>query len=189
MPRPNGKVGAPLVGSRVPRDRSEGPRSVAALKGLIAAALLAALAGGAWWWASGREGTKGTKTTKGTMVTATTNIAQVPSIASVASVQSSAPAKPAPAGQGVQLWEGGPYWATTNIGAEKPEDSGYYFWWGDGRPSRTRTAATPTNRTSIRATTARATTTATSGGLFVLSKGSPSSERSERIRFFNSSIL
>jgi hypothetical protein len=31
----------------------------------------------------------------------------------------------------VQLWEGGPYWATTNIGAEKPEDTGYYFWWGD----------------------------------------------------------
>ncbi len=31
----------------------------------------------------------------------------------------------------VQLWEGGPYWADTNIGAENPEDSGYYFWWGD----------------------------------------------------------
>ena len=31
----------------------------------------------------------------------------------------------------VQLWEGGPYWATTNVGAEKPEDAGYYFWWGD----------------------------------------------------------
>ena len=31
----------------------------------------------------------------------------------------------------VQLWEGGPFWATTNIGAEKPEDFGYYFWWGD----------------------------------------------------------
>lgn len=31
----------------------------------------------------------------------------------------------------VQLWEGGPYWATTNIGAENPEDYGYYFWWGD----------------------------------------------------------
>ena len=31
----------------------------------------------------------------------------------------------------VQLWEGGPYWADTNIGAEKPEDYGYYFWWGD----------------------------------------------------------
>ena len=31
----------------------------------------------------------------------------------------------------VQLWDRGPYWATTNIGAEKPEDYGYYFWWGD----------------------------------------------------------
>lgn len=31
----------------------------------------------------------------------------------------------------VQLWENGPYWSTTNIGAEKPEDPGYYFWWGD----------------------------------------------------------
>ena len=31
----------------------------------------------------------------------------------------------------VQLWTDGPYWATTNIGAEKPEDYGYYFWWGD----------------------------------------------------------
>ncbi len=33
--------------------------------------------------------------------------------------------------QKVQLWEGGPYWATTNIGAEKPWESGYHFWWGD----------------------------------------------------------
>ena len=33
--------------------------------------------------------------------------------------------------KGVQLWAGGPYWAETNIGAEKPEDYGYYFWWGD----------------------------------------------------------
>ena len=31
----------------------------------------------------------------------------------------------------VQLWEGGPYWATTNVGAEMPEDYGLYFWWGD----------------------------------------------------------
>ena len=31
----------------------------------------------------------------------------------------------------VQLWEDGPYWATTNIGAETPEEYGYYFWWGD----------------------------------------------------------
>ncbi len=43
--------------------------------------------------------------------------------------------------EGVQLWEGGPYWATTNIGAEKPEDYGLYFWWGDTaghRPSGTK---------------------------------------------------
>ena len=31
----------------------------------------------------------------------------------------------------VQLWSGGPYWATMNIGAEKPEDYGLHFWWGD----------------------------------------------------------
>ncbi len=31
----------------------------------------------------------------------------------------------------VQLWKDGPYWAETNIGAENPEDYGYYFWWGD----------------------------------------------------------
>ena len=32
---------------------------------------------------------------------------------------------------GVQLWEGGPYWAECNVGATKPEECGYYFWWGD----------------------------------------------------------
>ncbi len=31
----------------------------------------------------------------------------------------------------VQLWKGGPYWATKNIGAEEPWDYGLYFWWGD----------------------------------------------------------
>ena len=31
----------------------------------------------------------------------------------------------------VQLWEGGPYWSDTNIGAEEPWEYGYYFWWGD----------------------------------------------------------
>lgn len=31
----------------------------------------------------------------------------------------------------VQLWRGGPYWATKNIGAETPKDYGLYFWWGD----------------------------------------------------------
>ena len=30
----------------------------------------------------------------------------------------------------VQLWESGPYWATTNIGASTPEEYGYYFAWG-----------------------------------------------------------
>ncbi len=32
---------------------------------------------------------------------------------------------------GVQLWEGGPYWAEENIGAKQPWEYGYYFWWGD----------------------------------------------------------
>ena len=32
---------------------------------------------------------------------------------------------------GVQLWDNGPYWAECNVGASKPEEYGYYFWWGD----------------------------------------------------------
>ena len=32
---------------------------------------------------------------------------------------------------GIQLWENGPYWAECNVGASKPEEFGYYFWWGD----------------------------------------------------------
>ena len=32
---------------------------------------------------------------------------------------------------GVQLWKNGPYWAECNVGATKPEEYGYYFWWGD----------------------------------------------------------
>jgi len=32
---------------------------------------------------------------------------------------------------GVQLWKDGPYWAKCNVGATKPEEYGYYFWWGD----------------------------------------------------------
>ena len=40
-------------------------------------------------------------------------------------------AAPAPETGGVQLWKNGPYWAETNIGADNPEDSGLYFWWGD----------------------------------------------------------
>ena len=40
----------------------------------------------------------------------------------------------------VQLWEGGPYWADRNIGADAPWEAGLYFWWGDTighRPSGT----------------------------------------------------
>lgn len=33
--------------------------------------------------------------------------------------------------EAVQLWEGGPSFATCNVGATKPEESGCYFWWGD----------------------------------------------------------
>ncbi len=31
----------------------------------------------------------------------------------------------------VQLWDDGPFWATMNIGADEPWESGLYFWWGD----------------------------------------------------------
>ena len=31
----------------------------------------------------------------------------------------------------VQLWKDGPYFATCNLGAEEPEEYGWYFWWGD----------------------------------------------------------
>ena len=41
------------------------------------------------------------------------------------------PGEAAPAGGVVQLWEGGPYWAEANLGAENPWEYGSYFWWGD----------------------------------------------------------
>lgn len=31
----------------------------------------------------------------------------------------------------VQLWADGPYFATCNVGANAPEEYGWYFWWGD----------------------------------------------------------
>ena len=33
--------------------------------------------------------------------------------------------------QGVQLWDGGPYWAKNNLGSTTPQGTGYYFMWGD----------------------------------------------------------
>ena len=36
-----------------------------------------------------------------------------------------------PVPDAVQLWADGPYFATFNVGASKPEEYGYYFWWGD----------------------------------------------------------
>ncbi len=36
--------------------------------------------------------------------------------------------------EGVQLWAGGPYFATVNLGAEKPEDYGDYYAWGEISP-------------------------------------------------------
>ena len=58
-----------------------------------------------------------------------------------------------------------------------------------GRPFRTRTAATTHGTSaSIQAATTRATAAASAVILFALSKGSPNSERSERIQFFNEDV-
>ena len=75
----NGRARSPSgpqpVGRRVPTPpQSGGPRSRAAVKGLLAAAFLAILAGGAWWLASGRNGTTGTTGT---------NVVHVPSVSDV----------------------------------------------------------------------------------------------------------
>ena len=34
----------------------------------------------------------------------------------------------------VQLWKNGPKWATCNVGAAKPEQTGYYLAWGECAP-------------------------------------------------------
>lgn len=33
--------------------------------------------------------------------------------------------------RGIQLWEDGPYWAQANVGADYPEDYGWFFSWGN----------------------------------------------------------
>jgi hypothetical protein len=117
----NGRARSPSV------PQSGGPRPVAAVKGLLAVVALGLAAFGGWWFASGRNGTTGTNVIHVTSVSSVADVSSTPSATSAvpASVVFEAGHK------GVQLWEGGPYWATTNIGAEKPEDYGYYFWWGD----------------------------------------------------------
>ena len=42
----------------------------------------------------------------------------------------------AAAQEGVRLWEGGPFWADRNVGAEEPWEYGFHFWWGDTLGSR-----------------------------------------------------
>ena len=69
----NGRARSPSgpqpVGRRVPTpQQSGGPRPVAAVKGILIAALFAALVGGAWWWLGGGDGTIGTNGTTGTNV-------------------------------------------------------------------------------------------------------------------------
>ena len=44
--------------------------------------------------------------------------------------QLSGPYKTIGGHSGVRLWDGGPYWATCNIGAESPSENGYYYMWG-----------------------------------------------------------
>ena len=34
--------------------------------------------------------------------------------------------------RGVQLWDGGPFWAPENVGADYPEEPGWFFSWGNG---------------------------------------------------------
>lgn len=36
--------------------------------------------------------------------------------------------------EGVRLWDGGPMWATCNIGASAPEETGVFFAWGETTP-------------------------------------------------------
>ena len=133
-PQENGGARRPAepVGAYVPRDRTGGSRPVATVAGrrdptppngdgfshkehkerkgigigkvLGILALLAALGGvGAWYYHQQQE-------------------------AAARRARAEAQRKSV---QKVQLWEGGPYWADRNIGAERPEDYGYHFWWGD----------------------------------------------------------
>ncbi len=84
----------------------------------IAAIAIGFMAIGGWWWKSGRAA-------RATGATRVSPVTEAKAKAECEHVLFKAGHK------GVQLWEGGLYWAEANIGAEKPEDYGYYFWWGD----------------------------------------------------------
>ena len=84
-------------------------------KGWLVAALGAAAVAAGLWFASGNNGGAGSPgESQPVEARASSSVTQSVHV-----------------GVGVQLWAGGPYWAETNIGAEKPEDYGLYFWWGD----------------------------------------------------------
>ena len=89
------------------KERDDGDCKVSRKKVLIGLIALLGLAviGGLWWVSSKGKDEK---------------------IASIKPTQSERGVR-----RKVQLWEGGPYWACKNIGAEEPWESGYYFWWGD----------------------------------------------------------
>ncbi len=81
--------------------------------GLVALLALAVI-GGVWWWLGGR------------------NIPEAERAKAEWEQRERKGADVADNGHTkVQLWERGPYWADTNIGAETPWEFGYYFRWGD----------------------------------------------------------
>ena len=81
--------------------------------------------------ASGADGWTMTLTGSGTgrLIWDTTSDVTGSKISAVISINPFVAPEPDDAG-GV-LWEGGQYWAAGNLGANKPEEAGLYFWWGD----------------------------------------------------------
>jgi len=104
------------------RERKESKAGAGKVLGILA--VLAALVGGVWWM---RAGTRA----NGTVDTHEAPPPSEPGTIDAPVRKSHDECKAEVAHNKVQLWEGGPYWADRNIGAEKPEDYGYYFWWGD----------------------------------------------------------
>ena len=70
-------------------------------------------------------------TVRGAVLDPETKTATVPMGQPFLRLSSASAANDGPEHAAVQLWEGGPYWAETNIGADQPEDFGLHFWWGD----------------------------------------------------------